>query len=147
MVTAVNGVSIQVIHTDAEGRMVLADTLALAGGTQPALILDYATLTGACVTALGERMSGIFVQPPTLVPAALAAGEASGERVWNFPLDVDYDAELESRIAMSCNARPTARQTTFSPPAFCRASCRPPPPGFTWTSPPRFAAVPGPYQY
>ena len=106
VVTAVNGISIQVIHTDAEGRMVLADTLALAGRTHPALIVDYATLTGACVTALGERMSGIFVQPPALAPTALAAGESSGERVWNFPLDADYDTELESRIAdvMQCTA-------------------------------------------
>jgi leucyl aminopeptidase len=106
VVTAVNGISIQVIHTDAEGRMVLADTLALAGRTHPALIVDYATLTGACVTALGERMSGIFVQPAALAPTALAAGENSGERVWNFPLDADYDTELESRIAdvMQCTA-------------------------------------------
>jgi leucyl aminopeptidase len=104
VVSAVNGTSIQVIHTDAEGRMVLADTLALAGRTKPALIVDYATLTGACVVALGERMSGIFVQPPTLAAKALAAGESSGERVWNFPLDADYDVELESRIAdvMQC---------------------------------------------
>ena len=104
VVTAVNGTTIQVIHTDAEGRMVLADTLALLGRTRPALIIDYATLTGACVTALGERMSGIFVQPPALVPIALAAGESSGERVWNFPMDADYDSELESRIAdvMQC---------------------------------------------
>jgi leucyl aminopeptidase len=104
VVSAVNGISIQVIHTDAEGRMVLADTLALAGRSKPALIMDYATLTGACVVALGERMSGIFVRPPTLAAKALAAGEASGERVWNFPLDADYDIELESRIAdvMQC---------------------------------------------
>ncbi len=106
VVNAVNGVSIQVIHTDAEGRMILADTLALAGRTRPALILDYATLTGACVVALGERMSGIFVQPATLAATAVAAGEASGERVWNFPLETDYDSELESRIAdvMQCTA-------------------------------------------
>jgi leucyl aminopeptidase len=104
VVSAVNGISIQVIHTDAEGRMVLADTLALAGRTRPALIIDYATLTGACVVALGERMSGIFVQPPALAAKALAAGDASGERVWSFPLEADYDAELESRIAdvMQC---------------------------------------------
>jgi leucyl aminopeptidase len=104
VVTAVNGTSIQVIHTDAEGRMVLADTLALVGRTRPALIIDYGTLTGACITALGERMSGIFVRPPALAPIALAAGESSGERVWNFPMDADYDAELESRIAdvMQC---------------------------------------------
>ena len=66
--------------------------------------MDYATLTGACVVALGERMSGIFVQPPALAATAVAAGEASGERVWSFPLDADYDGELESRIAdvMQC---------------------------------------------
>jgi leucyl aminopeptidase len=106
VVTAVNGVSIQVIHTDAEGRMVLADTLALAGRTRPGLVLDFATLTGACVTALGERMSGIFVRPPTLAVAAHTAGVTSGERVWNFPLDADYDGELESRIAdvMQCSS-------------------------------------------
>jgi len=106
VVTAVNGVSIQVIHTDAEGRMVLADTLALAGRTRPGLIVDFATLTGACVTALGERMSGIFVRPSTLAVTAHAAGDSSGERVWNFPLDADYDGELESRIAdvMQCSS-------------------------------------------
>jgi leucyl aminopeptidase len=106
VVSAVNGTTIQVIHTDAEGRMVLADTLALAGRTQPRLIIDYATLTGACVVALGERMSGIFVQPAALATTAVAAGAASGERVWNFPLDADYDTELESRIAdvMQCTS-------------------------------------------
>ncbi|HTV79400.1 MAG TPA: leucyl aminopeptidase family protein [Steroidobacteraceae bacterium] len=106
VVTASNGVSIQVIHTDAEGRMVLADTLALAGRTRPGLIVDFATLTGACVTALGERMSGIFVRPPALAATALAAGIHSGERVWNFPLDADYDGELESRVAdvMQCTS-------------------------------------------
>jgi leucyl aminopeptidase len=106
VVTAINGVTIQVIHTDAEGRMVLADTLALAGRTRPGLILDFATLTGACVTALGERMSGIFVRPQGLTATAVAAGEISGERVWNFPLDPDYDVELESRIAdvMQCTS-------------------------------------------
>jgi leucyl aminopeptidase len=106
VVTAVNGTSIQVIHTDAEGRMVLADTLALAARTRPGLIIDFATLTGACVTALGERMSGIFVRPASLAATAQAAGQASGERVWNFPLDADYDGELESRIAdvMQCSS-------------------------------------------
>ena len=106
VVTTVNGVSIQVIHTDAEGRMVLADTLSLAGRTHPGLVIDFATLTGACVIALGERMSGIFVRPPTLAASAHAAGVSSGERVWNFPLDADYDGELESRIAdvMQCTS-------------------------------------------
>ena len=99
VVTAANGVTIQVIHTDAEGRMVLADTLALAARTQPRLMLDFATLTGACVTALTERMSGVFSNRPALAGKLESAGRASGERVWNFPFEADYDAELESKVA------------------------------------------------
>jgi len=99
VVRAANGVTIQVIHTDAEGRMVLADTLALAARTRPRLMIDFATLTGACVYALTERMSGVFTNRPALLPRLLEAGRASGERVWNFPFDSDYDAELESKVA------------------------------------------------
>jgi leucyl aminopeptidase len=99
IVRAANGVTIQVIHTDAEGRMVLADTLALAARTRPRLMLDFATLTGACVYALTERMSGVFSNRPALAAALCEAGAASGERLWNFPFDADYDAELESKVA------------------------------------------------
>jgi leucyl aminopeptidase len=99
VVRASNGVTIQVIHTDAEGRMALADTLALAGRTQPKLIMDYATLTGASVYALTERMSSVFTNRPTLANKLVEAGRASGERVWNFPLDADFDSDLESKVA------------------------------------------------
>jgi leucyl aminopeptidase len=99
VVRAANGVTIQVIHTDAEGRMVLADTLALAGRTRPRLMIDFATLTGACVHALTERMSGVFSNRPQLAAALVEAGRASGERVWSFPFEADYDAELESKVA------------------------------------------------
>jgi leucyl aminopeptidase len=99
VVRAANGVTIQVIHTDAEGRMVLADSLALAGRTRPRLLLDFATLTGACVYSLTERMSGVFTNRARLVPKLIEAGRASGERVWNFPFEPDYDAELESKVA------------------------------------------------
>jgi leucyl aminopeptidase len=99
VVRAANGVTIQVIHTDAEGRMVLADTLALACRRQPRLLMDFATLTGSCVYALTERMSGIFTNEPRLEQALIAAGRASGERVWPFPLDADYDSDIESRVA------------------------------------------------
>ncbi|MEJ0035591.1 MAG: leucyl aminopeptidase family protein [Gammaproteobacteria bacterium] len=99
IVRAANGVTIQVIHTDAEGRMALADTLALAGRTQPKLIIDYATLTGASVYALTERMSSVFTNRPTLVGKLVEAGRASGERVWNFPFDSDFDSDLESKVA------------------------------------------------
>jgi leucyl aminopeptidase len=106
VVKAVNGVTIQVIHTDAEGRMVLADTLALASRTKPKLMIDYATLTGACVYALTERMSGVFTNKPEFAEKLVAAGRESGERVWNFPFDADYDSDLDSKVAdiIQCSA-------------------------------------------
>ncbi len=99
VVRAVNGVTIQVIHSDAEGRMALADTLALAARTRPRFMLDFATLTGACVYALTERMSGVFTNDEALVPQLVAAGRVSGERVWPFPFAEDYDADIESKVA------------------------------------------------
>ena len=99
IVRAANGITIQVVHTDAEGRMVLADTLALASRTRPKFMLDFATLTGAAVNALTERMSAVLTNRPQLVTALVAAGRTSGERVWPFPLEADYDAELESKVA------------------------------------------------
>ena len=79
--------------------MALADTLALAGRSQPRLLLDFATLTGACVRALTERMSGVFTNRPALRAALEDAGRRSGERVHCFPLPTDYDTDLESRVA------------------------------------------------
>jgi len=99
VVTAANGTTIQVIHTDAEGRMVLADTLALAAREEPALVIDYATLTGACVRALTERYSGIFSNRTAANPLVKRAGADCGERVWPFPMDADFDDPLKSEIA------------------------------------------------
>ena len=99
VVTACNGVTIEVMHTDAEGRMVLADTLALAGREKPALMLDYATLTGACVYALSERYSGVFTNREALNELLVRAGRESGERVWPFPNDPDFDDDLKSKVA------------------------------------------------
>jgi leucyl aminopeptidase len=99
VVRAANGISIEVVHTDAEGRMVLADTLYLASRERPALLLNYATLTGSCIQALGTNYSGVFTTDERLRNAAIAAGRDSGERVWPFPMDGDYDALLESQIA------------------------------------------------
>ncbi|HEX3915612.1 MAG TPA: leucyl aminopeptidase family protein [Steroidobacteraceae bacterium] len=99
VVRAANGTTIQVIHTDAEGRMVLADALCLASARKPRAIIDYATLTGACVSALTERYSGAFTNRPEARALIESAGAGSGERVWCFPMDVDFDTDLESTIA------------------------------------------------
>lgn len=99
VVTALDGTTIEVVHTDAEGRMVLADALTLAARAKPDLIVDFATLTGSMGTALGARYSGIFATAAELARLAVAAGEASGERVCAFPLDADYEAPLESKVA------------------------------------------------
>ena len=99
VVRAANGVTIEVVHTDAEGRMALADALALAARTRPRMLLDFATLTGACVSALTERMSGVFSNHPALAERLVAAGRASGERVWPFPFDTDFDTDLHSTVA------------------------------------------------
>ncbi len=104
VITAANGTTIQVVHSDAEGRMVLADTLALAARSKPALIIDFATLTGACVAALTDRMSGAFSNRTGLRDAIEQAGHDSGERVWCFPMQDDFDADLDSPVAdiMQC---------------------------------------------
>jgi leucyl aminopeptidase len=99
VVRAANGVTIQVVHTDAEGRMALADTLALAARTKPRFMIDFATLTGACVYSLTERMSGVFTNRPQLNSWLVKAGRNSGERVWAFPFDSDFDSDLESKVA------------------------------------------------
>ncbi len=99
VVTALDGTTIEVVHTDAEGRMVLADTLTLAVRAKPDLVIDFATLTGSMVTALGSRYSGVFASEGDLAHAAVRAGRVSGERVCVFPMDEDYEAALESKVA------------------------------------------------
>jgi leucyl aminopeptidase len=99
VVIASNGTSIEVKHTDAEGRMVLADTLALASKGKPYLMIDYATLTGACIYSLSSRYSGVFSNRDALHGLLTEAGRNSGERVWPFPLDKDFDESLKSTVA------------------------------------------------
>ncbi len=99
VVTAANGKSIEVMHTDAEGRMILADTLYFASQRKPKLLLDYATLTGSCIAALSTRLSGAFTNRREWVPALIKAGEDSGERIWPFPLPEDFKSALKSDIA------------------------------------------------
>lgn len=104
VVTALNGMTIEIVHTDAEGRMVLADTLTFASrpdknGKLPDVILDFATLTGSMHTALSDRMSGVIANRPELACKAVGAGAAAGERIVAFPYDEDFDSDLESDIA------------------------------------------------
>jgi leucyl aminopeptidase len=102
IVTALDGTTIEIVHTDAEGRMVLADTLALAGRDTPDLIIDFGTLTYTMIQALGCRYSGIFASSDRLGALAVQAGAASGERVCAFPMDADYEDALDSTVADIC---------------------------------------------
>ena len=99
IVKALNGTSIEVMHTDAEGRMVLADTLTLASRLKPKLIIDFATLTGSMAMALGARYSGVFGTTDELAQRAVNAGKQTGERMCAFPQDEDYEAALDSKVA------------------------------------------------
>jgi leucyl aminopeptidase len=99
VIYAANGTSIQVIHTDAEGRMVLADTLALAARERPRVLIDYASLTATCMSALTQRYSGVFSNRTAANGLLTGVGAASGERVWPFPMDDDFDELLKSDVA------------------------------------------------
>jgi len=99
VVKSLNGTSIEIIHTDAEGRMVLADTLTLASRLKPDMMIDFATLTGSMATALGDRYSGVISNRPELSCLAVGAGNEAGERIAAFPFDEDYEEDLESGIA------------------------------------------------
>lgn len=97
VVVASDGTAIEVVDTDAEGRMVLADTLAFARKEEPRLILDFATLTGAVIRAIDTRRGGLFSNRPRLRALAMDCGDAVGERVWGFPIGEDYLEQLKSR--------------------------------------------------
>jgi len=99
IVKALNGTTIEIVHTDAEGRMVLADTLTLASRAKPDLMIDFATLTGSMATALGARYSGVLGNRDELVQRAVNVSKQCGERLCAFPLDEDYEAGLESKVA------------------------------------------------
>jgi leucyl aminopeptidase len=99
VLTARNGKTIEVINTDAEGRLVLADALSLAAESEPDLILDLATLTGACKVALGEKIAGLWSNGDGPTGMITAAAAAAGERVWGMPQPADYWSLIESDIA------------------------------------------------
>lgn len=99
VVTAANGKTIQTIHTDAEGRMALADTLVLASHEKPKLIIDYATLTGSCVDAITTQYSGVFTNRVEWQPRLQFTGQKCGERVWPFPIGAEFRESLKSPVA------------------------------------------------
>jgi leucyl aminopeptidase len=99
IVKALNGTTIEIMHTDAEGRMVLADTLTLASRAKPNLLIDFATLTGSMAVALGSRYSGVLGNRDALLQQAVQAGQQSGERLCAFPMDEDYEPALDSKVA------------------------------------------------
>ena len=100
IVTAMDGKTIEVLNTDAEGRVVLADALSYAcKNTKPDYIIDLATLTGACMVALGEDISGLFSNNQKLTQDLKSASYNSGEAVWELPLAEEYSEELKSNVA------------------------------------------------
>jgi leucyl aminopeptidase len=109
LVTALNGKTIQTIHTDAEGRMALADALTMATRENPGLVIDYATLTGSCIDAITTRYAGVFTNRPDWHPRLKRTGRAAGERVWPFPIGGEFLEELESPVAdlMQCTVKGT----------------------------------------
>jgi leucyl aminopeptidase len=107
VVRAYNGKTIEVHNTDAEGRLILADALAYTVAEYaPACVVDLATLTGACVVALGHYAAGMMTTDDALANSLDAAGKVTGERVWRFPLWNDYDKLIEGTHADICNIGP-----------------------------------------
>ena len=99
VIASMKGTTIEIVDTDAEGRMVLADTLHFAAQSKPTLMMDFATLTGACVRAIGTTYSGVFTNRSELHAELIKSGKDSGERVWPFPMDKDFAECLESSVA------------------------------------------------
>jgi leucyl aminopeptidase len=99
VLTMRNGKTVEVLNTDAEGRLILADALSYAVERRPGLVLDLATLTGACMVALGTKVAGLFGNDEAFCREFLAACGQTGERAWRLPLDDDYKEALKSQVA------------------------------------------------
>jgi len=99
VIRAMNAKTIEIISTDAEGRLILADALVYAQQYKPAAVVDLATLTGACVVALGKHMAGLFTNNADLAARVKAAAEAAGEPVWEMPLTEPYRKQIDSDTA------------------------------------------------
>ncbi len=103
IVTSMSGKTIEIINTDAEGRLILCDALTYAERYKPAAVIDIATLTGACVVALGKHASGLLANNDDLAQELLNAGSASGDRAWQLPLWDEYQEMIDSKTADIAN--------------------------------------------
>jgi len=103
IVTSMSGQTIEILNTDAEGRLILCDALTYAERLDPACVVDIATLTGACVIALGHVTSGLLANDDALAGELLAAGNAAYDRCWQLPLFEDYAEQLKSNFADMAN--------------------------------------------
>ncbi|MFQ1063545.1 leucyl aminopeptidase [Bordetella trematum] len=103
VVTSMSGQTIEILNTDAEGRLVLCDALTYAERFKPSAVIDIATLTGACVVALGSVNSGLFSSDDTLAEALLAAGRQTQDTAWRMPLEDAYQDQLKSNFADIAN--------------------------------------------
>ena len=99
IVTTMSGQTVEILNTDAEGRLVLCDTLTYVKRFNPALVIDIATLTGACVVALGSVLTGLFTPDDKLAAELETAGQHSFDRVWRMPVIDDYQEQLDSPFA------------------------------------------------
>lgn len=103
ILTTLSGQTVEVLNTDAEGRLILCDALTYVERYKPAAVVDLATLTGACVIALGAHASGLFTNDEKLAEALLGAGELTTDRAWRMPLWDDYQEQLKSNFADFAN--------------------------------------------
>ncbi|MCP5149327.1 MAG: leucyl aminopeptidase [Ectothiorhodospiraceae bacterium] len=103
VVTSMSGQTVEILNTDAEGRLILCDALTYCARYRPETVIDIATLTGACVIALGAHASGLFANDDALADALLAAGERSGDRAWRMPVWDEYGEALKSNFADVAN--------------------------------------------
>ena len=108
VLTASNGKTIEVANTDAEGRLTLADALVYAEKLKPEAIVDLATLTGACIVALGDDVAGVFSQNDELADELSKASKKAREEVWRMPLPDAYEEQIKSKIADLVNVGPRA---------------------------------------
>ena len=98
-----SGKTVEILNTDAEGRLVLCDALSYAGRYKPKTVIDVATLTGACITALGHHASAVYANDDALAESLVGAGEWTGDRAWRMPLWPEYQSGLDSKYADMAN--------------------------------------------